>query len=302
MEPVAPHLPNLFIIGAAKGGTSSLYEYLQQHPAVFMSAIKEPHYLCSHHFPPRFTGPGDEGFSNGVVRTESDYRALFERPGDAEVLGEASVYYLYYPDTAEKIKALNPSAKLIAVLRNPVDRAFSAYLHTVRDGRETLTFEEALAAEPERRAAGYQPLWWYREVGYYAKQVKRYLEVWDASQLKIFLFEDLRNTERMLREVLAFLELPWDDAIDTSIRYNVSGVPKSRFMYEFFARPNLLKNAVKPLFPAHVRQRLGHKAKALTLEKVELSEATRRALQAEYREDILDLSDLLHRDLSHWLK
>lgn len=267
-----------------------------------MSRIKEPHYLCSDQFPDHFTGPGDEGFSDNIVRHREPYLDLFQSPGDATRLGEASVYYLYFPGAAERIRELNPSAKVIAVLRDPVARAFSAYLHTTRDGREKLSFEDALAAEPQRRVDGYQPLWWYRELGYYSAQVRRYLEVFDESQIRIFLYEDLKDTQRVMREIFEFLGIGLDALVDTSIRYNVSGVPKSRWLYEFFAKPNILKNVVKPLLPVGLRQRLGHQAKAMTLQKVELQPATRTMLQEGYRDDIRELESLLGRDLSRWLK
>lgn len=116
--------PNFFLAGAAKSGTSSLFHYLNEHPQIYMSAVKEPHYLCYHHFPAKFTGPGDEGFSQGVIRTLEKYEALFREVKHEPIIGEAPVYYLYCPDTAKVIKEFNPDAKVVLVLRNPVDRAF----------------------------------------------------------------------------------------------------------------------------------------------------------------------------------
>ena len=296
-----PSVPNMFIAGSAKAGTSSLYHYLSQHPDVYMSAIKEPHYLCSHHFPSKFSGPGDEGFSGNIVRTRDAYMELFRNTGGAKIVGDASVYYLYYPDTAERIKAWNPDAKVIIILRNPVDRAFSAYSHTVRDGRESLSFEAALLAENERKLTGYQPLWWYRDVGMYSKQVKRYFDVFDRRHVRIFLYEDLRNMDHVLSEVFSFLNIRQDVRIDTSIRHNSSGVPRSRWLYNFFARPNPIKNALKPFLPKRLRHRLGHKAKNMTLRHLTLRAETRYQLLREYHDDIAALESLIDRDLSHWL-
>lgn len=266
-----------------------------------MSTIKEPHYLCSHHFPPEFTGPGDEGFSRNIVRTREAYMELFRETGGASVVGDASVYYLYFPDTAHRIKALNPDAKVIIILRNPVDRAFSAYSHTVRDGRESLPFEAALRAEDERRTSGYQPLWWYREIGMYSKQVRRYLETFDSRHVRVFLYEDLSNMEHVLAEIFAFLNISQDVSIDTSIRHNASGMPRSRWLYNFFARPNPIKNALKPFLPRRFRQRLGSKAKGMTLRHLTLGVQTRYRLMKEYQDDIAALESLIDRDLSHWL-
>ncbi|MDQ0191408.1 sulfotransferase family protein [Alicyclobacillus cycloheptanicus] len=293
--------PNLFIAGAAKSGTTSLYAYLQQHPDIYMSPIKEPHYLCSHHFPETFTGPGDEDLN--VVRTEAAYRQLFDGAADYPVTAEASVYYLYFPDTAEKIQAWNPEAKVILLLRNPVDRAFSAYKHTIRDGRETLSFEQALEAEPKRRAAGYQPLWWYREIGLYYQQVKRYLDVLSPERVKIFLYDDLKDTAQVVKDSLEFLGLSTDVKIDVGIRHNVSGVPKSRAAYEFFAKPNVVKEIIKPFLPKKVSRALGERAKLMTMRQDEtMKPETAQALKAYYREDILHLQELIGRDLSHWLR
>lgn len=295
-----PNQPNLFIVGAAKSGTTSLFAYLQQHPDVYMSPIKEPHYLCSHHFPDPFTGPGDEDL--GVIRTESEYRQLFAGGEGAPVTAEASVYYLFFPDTAEKIKEWNPDAKIIIMLRDPVDRAFSAYKHTTRDGRETMRFEQALAAESERRRSGYQPLWWYREIGLYAEQVRRYLEQFGRDRVKIILYEELTNTAKVVHECLEFLGLRTDVQIDVGIRHNASGALKSRFLYEFFARPNALKQILKPLMPKSVSRALGERAKMMTMRQDETPDAgVAASLRAYYRSDILALQELIERDLSHWL-
>lgn len=293
--------PNLFLAGAAKSGTSSLFAYLEQHPNVFMSPIKEPHYFCHDCLSDPLTGPGDEGFSHNRVRDPDTYLHLFDGGKDALVRGEGSVYYLYFAPVPARLMAFNPEAKVVLVLRNPVDRAFSAYLHTVRDSRETLSFEEALANEAQRRDRGYQPLWWYRELGLYSAQVARYQQVLPPSQLKVFLFEDLSNMPRVLTDTFKFLGLPDAPGIDTSVRYNESGVPKSRGLYEFFAQPNALKEALKPLLPTRLRQRLGSRAKAMTLRKQTINPQTRAELTAYYRDDVLRLQDLLDRDLSSWL-
>src|SRR4051812_43542140 len=147
--------PNFFLAGAAKSATTTLWMHLDGHPQAFMTANKEPHFLCHEHIPDPPTGPGDHGFGSNVIRTLDDYRQLFSDVVDERVIGEASVFYMTFPDTAEKIRDLNPEARVAMVLRNPVDRAFSAYMHTIRDGRETLSFEDALAAEDRRIEDGY---------------------------------------------------------------------------------------------------------------------------------------------------
>lgn len=292
--------PNFFIVGAAKCGTSSLFHYVELHPDVYMSPIKEPHYFCDDYFPMHFTGPGDEGFSQNRLRNMEDYLRLFEAGNLKKIRGEGSVYYLYFDGIAEQLLEFNPDAKVVIVLRNPVQRAYSAYMHTVRDGRETLTFEEALEREQSRREEGYQPLWWYRELGRYSAQVERYIKAFPSNQLKIFLFEDLRDTAKAVKDTFSFLNLR-DVPVDTSIKYNESGIPKSRMLFNFFAKPNILKEIVKPLLPAKVRQKLGQQAKSMTLRQETMNPQTRSMLTEYFREDIKRLQELIGRDLSSWL-
>ncbi|MBX5436492.1 MAG: sulfotransferase [Alicyclobacillaceae bacterium] len=294
--------PNLFIVGAAKAGTSSLYHYLRQHPDIFMCPVKEPHYLCSHHFPARFTGPGDDEFSRNVVRDEKTYLELFAGAGKRPVVGEASVFYIYYPDTARKIHALNPSTKVVAVLRNPVDRAYSAYMHLVRDKRETLPFREALRREDERRRQGYRELWWYREVGLYSRQVKAYLDVFGPDQFRVYLYEDFAQPDRLIRDILNFLEVDPTVPLDTRVRHNASGAPRPRWLYEFLAKPHPVKNALKQVVDPALLHRLAERLKQLTLRRESMDPEVRRELQQFYRDDVLALQDLLGRDLTHWLK
>lgn len=294
-------VPNFFIAGAAKSGTTSLYHYIRQHPDVFMSRVKEPHYFCSPDFPEVFRGPGDEGFNDNTMRSFEEYLDLFQDSGDARIFGEASVYYVVYPRAVERIKQFNKDAKSVLVLRNPVARAFSAYMHTVRDGRETLSFEEALDREDERIQADYQPLWWYKTVGLYAKQVQHFIDVMGKEQVKIFLYEDLKDANRVVEQLLGFLQLRNDVHIDTTIRHNQSGQVRSRKLYNFFSKPNTVKEVIKPFLPKDFRHKLGQKAKSMTLAQNKPSARAVSMLQSYFREDILNLQDVLHRDLSHWL-
>ena len=261
-----PQRPNFFVAGAAKSGTSSLFHYLGAHPDVYKSPSKEPHFFCSQHFPERFTGPGDEGFSRDTVRDEAAYRRLFSGADAFTAAGEASVYYLLYPDVAECIQAWNPQAKIILLLRNPVDRAFSAYMHLIRDGRETLSFERALVEEPARKAAGYQPLWWYREVGMYMHKCVATWTCSDATRSRSF------STRTLLRQMTScgtacLSRSRYDVDIDTGVRHNVSGVPRSRKMYEFWAKPNPVKQLLKPFLPAGLRTRMAERAKEMTMRR-----------------------------------
>src|SRR2546423_7757610 len=131
-------MPNFFIVGAARSGTTSLDHYLNQHPEIYMAPRKEVNFFTADHFP--LSGPGDERINRGVIDDVDHYAQLFERVAGERAIGEISVFYLCYPGTAERIKQAVPAAKIIIVLREPVERAYSAYMHLVRDGREQLGF------------------------------------------------------------------------------------------------------------------------------------------------------------------
>jgi hypothetical protein len=137
-------LPDFLMIGAQKSGTSAIYAYLSQHPQVFTSENKEPGFFAFEGLQRSFAGPDDARAGRDIVRDLERYRRLFREVGDKARAGEASSIYLYAPQAAERIHHYIPNAKLIAVLRDPVDRAYSAYRHLVRDGRESLSFEGGL--------------------------------------------------------------------------------------------------------------------------------------------------------------
>jgi hypothetical protein len=214
-------LPNFLIIGAAKAGTNALYHYLRQHPQVYMSPWKEPKFFA-------FESEADLGFraANGrdapvnasVILDQAEYEELFDDARDDELArGEASTHYLYVERSPARIKALIPDAKLIAVLRNPVDRAFSSYQHLVRDDLEPLDFGAALDAEPQRIAEHYAYLYRYTDMGFYSEQLDRYEKTFPENQLCVLLYDDLRSDpEGTCRRIFSFLGVDEDFVPDMS--------------------------------------------------------------------------------------
>lgn len=294
-------LPNFLIVGAAKSGTSSLDYYLGQHPEVYIPPKKEAHHFSIPDFPKTFKGPGDEGMNLYTIRSREEYERLFDKVKTEKAVGESSVFYLYYPETAKRIQQEIPEAKIIMVLRNPVDRAFSAYMHLVRDEREDLSFEESLEKEEARKVMDFEPMWLYRDLGLYYAQVKRYLDIFGASRVKVIVFEEfVTRPQAAMQEVFRFLGVDSEFLVDTSIKLNESGKVKSRWLYNFISKPNMVKEVIKPLFPAAARERLGIKAKSLVLEKASMSPQVRAILGESFEKDIEKLESLLHRDLSVW--
>lgn len=259
-------LPNFIILGAAKAGTTALYHYLKQHPQITMSPLKETNFFALMNEPLDFCGPGDQDYINRFSITDLDgYLTQFQGCEGAKAIGEASPLYLYSPKAPPRIHEYVPDAKLIAILRNPVDRAYSAFLHLVRDGRETTRdFREALQREEERIAAGWEHIWHYKNMGRYYEQVKRYTDTFGRDRVRVFLYKDFRtNPTEMLGKVFRFLGVEDTFIPDMSARYNEASLPPEQ-------RP--------PLLPE-----------------------VRCELEKALREDILKTQDLIGRDLSHWL-
>ena len=198
-------LPDAMIIGAMKSGTSSLHYYLTQHPQVIAPLRKEVHY-----------------FDLNFEREESWYRTNFGREGQDGVNIDSSPYYLFHPLVPQRAHALVPGTKLIVLLRDPVRRAYSHYWHERDKGREPLSFEDAIAAEPDRigreherlvrgeieRSAAHQ-YFSYLARGRYAEQLGRWLQFYPREQLLILRFEDLvQDPLALTNEALAYLGLP----------------------------------------------------------------------------------------------
>jgi len=294
-------MPNFFLIGAQKAGTTSLYSYLKQHPQIYMSPRKEPHFFKGIHSEDQRRG-GDLA----PVTDIGDYQALFEGVTDEKAIGEASASYLYSPSAPALIKRSIPDARLIAVLRNPADRAYSNYLFCVQMGREPLaSFVDALQSEESRIREDWGSLWHYRQKGFYYTQVKRYFDIFGQDQVKVYLYDDLRgNPFGMLSDIFRFLDVDETFVPDLSIEHNTTGLPRNKSLYLLAKRltanhPALESGVLDRLLPAAPRR---YVKKRIFVEPPPLPAEVRRQLIDVYREDVLELQDLIRRDLSPWLE
>ena len=291
-------LPNFLLIGAPKSGTTSLYHYLRQHPQIFMSAVKEPRFFAHDGQPPGLVRPGGPMGASAAVTELSAYQELFAPVRNEIAVGEASPSYLSNSRCATAIAARIPHARLIAILRNPADRAYSAYSHGIREGWETKTFEDSLEAEPDRLEQGWGR---YRGGGYYARQLKRYLEKFDWSQIRVVLYEDLAQPEALYASICRFLAVDDSFRADFTIRHNSSGRPRRLDLQQLMMRPHKVKEFLKRFVP----EGWGHAAIAWVssknLQREPMNPETRRRLLDGYREDIKELEGLIDRNLSHWL-
>lgn len=269
--------PNLFVVGAAKAATTSLWLYLQAHPDVFMARIKEPHF---------FSRGGVDGIP--VAKTEDAYLALFRHAGRAAYRGEASVSYLWDAEAAPAIRGWAPDARILISLRDPVERAYSHYWTHVRLGTERRTFREAVDAElaGHRDVASVPPP--YVSRGYYAEQIRPYRELFD-DVLVLFFEELVADVRGSMRTVFGFLGLDPSpaDRIKPAAHFPFA-IPRNAV-----ARRLLGRRAVKGL--ATFR---GPRQRALMLHrKPELDGGTRNLLREVYAGHDERLRALLARSL-----
>ncbi len=295
-------MPNFLVIGAAKGGTTALHRYLKQHPQIFMSPRKELRFFPFENNPPDYRGPGDEADAASMTIRLEDYVAQFEGSDDYPARGEISPLYLYLPQTAERIRHYVPDAKIIAILRQPAERAYSHYLMIKRDGLETLSFADALAAEDKRVADRWGHRWHHRRRGFYAAQLKPYFANFKREQIKIYLYEDyISDPVGFAQDIFRFLNVDDTFVPDMSVRHNESRLPRSRSLQVFLTEPRAAKNLFKTFIPARWSRRIGDRLRSNNLTRPPLSAEMRRQLTEVYREDIEELQGMLGRDLSHWL-
>ena len=299
------NLPNFLIVGAAKCGTSSLHNYLNQHSDVFMPSynkvgmkVKEPRFLIKDLVQHRL--------HNGVWDWE-EYKLLFYDVKNEISIGESTVLYLYYYNEAIKNikKYLGDDVKIIIMLRNPTDRAYSAFQHVSRGLKEQNSFEEALKIEKGRmnKESSLTPMVLYKEMGLYHDMVKAYKE--NFKNVHIIFYEDFRDdTEVEIKNIFKFLGLSLSVNIDFVSRHNVGGKRwKNEKMKHVFMKNNPLKSALKKAIPKSLRKGVRDKLISASTDKVApMKENTRVKLNEFFKEDVKKLSDLLNRDLTHWTK
>jgi hypothetical protein len=200
-------LPDFLIAGVPKAGTTALHAALVPHPGLFLPAVKEPKFFLSDGPPPARGGPGDVQTYQEHVWRQADYEALFAPAPAGALLGEATPFYLYDRAAHERIKALIPQARLVVLLRDPVDRAHSNWTHLWNAGLEPeADFLTACRAEPARKAAGWAPFWHYVSLGKYGEQLEHLYRHFPREQVLLLRYKDLKDNPAVtLDRVCAFL-------------------------------------------------------------------------------------------------
>lgn len=301
--------PNFFIVGAPKAATTTLFEWLRSNPDIYCPVVKEPYFFAT--LAPELLRWVKLGL--GYVRKEEDYLQLFAGAGTRVAIGEASTTYLYDKDAPLRIKVKVPGAKIIILLREPIDRAYSHYLMLIWSGHERKPFYQALLADyaNPRKIQGAAHL--YVEAGLYYEQVKRYLDTFGPEQVRVYLYDDLvADAAPVVKDVCAFLGVPFYEGrfFNPNESFNAHQAPRNvlcSWIIGIMMKPFILFSAAA-LIPKPVRWPVLHRLKRWSdrlllapRPKPPMDERARHFLRPLYLEDIRKLQGLINRDLSHWL-
>ncbi len=293
-------LPNFFIIGAAKSGTTTLHDLLRQHQEVYVPGIKEPMFFNR-----------EEHFGKGLGWYEKTFFHGAER---RPARGEATPHYLYWSGkVAPRLKALygDGDVRFVACFRDPVKRAYSHYWNMVREGKEDLSFAEAVAAEDERLEKNGRfldeqgsMLYGYVEGGRYTKLLRPFLELFPRERFLFLLQEDLRDDlDGVMAKLFGFLGI--DDSVKVEgVSSNPATMPRSKALHGLLRGRSALKEAVKPFLPYSVRGRIMSRMTRFNLKKTEYPPMNARlesALRRGYRDEMDSLQGIIGRDLSRWM-
>jgi hypothetical protein len=300
------NLPDFMIVGAAKCGTTSLYHYLRQHPDIYMPNSKEPDFFTHMGINPyECANPPARG---DIIWRFEDYVALFNESGSGQMIGEASVSYLFNHEVSIKnIKAIygekSKDIKIIIMLRNPAERVFSHYNFMVKVGKEHLSFQEAIESRvlEERKKRG-QSFTAYIDYSMYYHQLKSYMD--EFPNLKVYLFDELKDSDRLASEIFEFLGVDKDVRVKTDVKTNPSGVPRNRFLTRLLIKRGPIKMFLKRNIPPSSTLKLIALREWILrglLRKSKLPEKTRAELTEFFSEDLKKVEKLIGRDLSHWM-
>ncbi len=246
-------IPEILILGAPKCGTSSLYEYLKEHPQIFLPLRKELHFFSRHTISKYINGPGDNINLQKICFSFEDYTSFFEAADENKIIAEVSTSYFFKADEyLDEIKTALPSLrKIIIVLRNPVKRMYSNYMHQVRIEKELLSFSEALEAEDERKKNMWGTFWWYKTQSYYFQSLQTLAEAFGKNKLLIVTQEEMdANTPSLLKKIFTFLEV--DNTFvpaNLSIRYNKGGKYKKNALLTWLMKPSAFRKIIGFIIP-----------------------------------------------------
>jgi hypothetical protein len=276
--------PEFIIAGAMRAGTTVLAEAIAEHPSTFVTSPKEPNYFAVAHGALDFSGPGDQWFAGQNSADWESYQRLFPESRGI-VRGEASAMYLALPGVARDIAGRCPQVKIILILRDPVERAYSAWLFLRSKGREgTRDFSAALEQEEGRRAQGYGPMWWYVGASRYDIGLAEFCEAFPADRLLVLTNEELRrDPSGVLAAACTFIGVDAGqlDARAQGRTVNGSGVPTAELLTRALYPSDRLRRVLSRVAPPPARRLVQRARKATVRSAPPMSDAVRRELTAQ---------------------
>lgn len=295
-------MPDFLVIGAARAGTTALYSFLRQAPDIFMPRVKEPNFFAYEGQSLACRGPGADFINNSITDLD-DYCALFDPAPETAILGEASPLYLFEPRAPERIHHHIPQARLVVILRNPVEQAYSHFLYATRLRIEPLdSFPRALEQENRRLAEGWQPLFGYSSFPRYAEQLERYFALFPREQILIRTYEQWSaKPEKTLSEILAFVGADPGFLPDLTDRHNAGGIPRNRMVQDFLMKPNFVTGAIGHILPKPTRLRIRDWLSGFNTQRdAAMPAEARKILHDRLDGEIARLETLIDCDLGHW--
>ncbi len=291
------HYPQLIVGGASKSGTTALYYYLNQHPEFFLPSKKELHFFSRDYLSQTVGGKGDRFILAEIPTTFQNYIDFFNDAQETQIGVDISPSYLFHYKCAGKIIKRLPEIRIVFILRNPVDKIYSQYLHLVSTGRETLSFSQALDHEKHRENIGYSDMWLYKKSGYYADAIKHFISVMGKKRVRIYYYEEfINNRTEVLADVCKFA------GVDSSFQFtgikqvNRSGLPKSKIISSLFLSPGRLSYLMRRIIPHNIGKKLRETIKNLnTGEKPGLAPDMKRKLANLYKDDLIQLEKIIKK-------
>jgi len=299
--------PDFFLIGAPKAGTSALHAALALHPDLFLSRVKEPkYYMCGDSPPPAYRGPGDAHSNQEWIWQRERYLSLFDEAPEGSLRGESTPFYLYNRDARRRIAVDRPDAKLIAVLRDPVDRAYSNWMHLWMDGLEPRgDVVEAISHEQKRVDNGWAPFWHYQGLGMYGRQVQDLYDHFPREQVLLLRYRSLVDEpDKVLNRVFDFLgvdgqevdQIPSDNSrvfVRDGVRARTVGpVIRAGAAVGAFLPPKVWRTISKPL--------ISQLHKGGDSARPKLTPEQRELLVAPHRADIELLEQVTGESFEDW--
>ncbi len=295
--------PNFFIVGEPKCWTSIIHDYLSNHPDIFMSEPKEPHYFCTdlHQESDNFHW---KQFDISSYRNKENYLNLFKDANNHKIAGESSTNYSYSENAAENIYNFNKDAKILFCFREPISFLESWHAQLSKKLIEDIQdFKKALEAEPQRKNHQNIPslcpnpsLLFYSEMVKFSTHLKRFLEHFPTEQIKIVFYEDFKeNNQKTIDEITNFLEI--DKISITKKETNTRSALKYPGIYSFFYN-NKTKLIARKVFPYFLRKKVSNLIRNLTTTKEsqpKMDENTKNNLKKQYKQEVINLNNLLHK-------